>query len=140
MSEPQISWCEHKTRTPEFRFKRSHHQIKKRRSSRFDERWKRSGAMTGHHGCDEHYRNRTCPGCQGDEDTRNGGGSSHGRDCYFGDATELPAYVLRRINGKKITYVDKDLGTVYYERTIYEDIEKAYWGWASNYDWDDDSW
>ena len=134
MPEPQISWGEHKTHSSEVKTKYSHHQKKRRRSSRFDERWKRSGAMTAHHGCDEHYRNRTCPGCQGDEDAKRGCGSVPG-DFYFLNMENPPSYVLIKTAGEKMKYIDKDLGTVYYEKTLvpYDNY------WYSD-DWYDVSW
>ncbi len=128
ISQPQVSWTEHNLHIPENRRKRSHHQIKKRRSSRFDERWKRSGAMTSHHGCDEHYKRRTCPGCQGDEYRRCG--SCHG-DYYRMSEEKVKTLPYVRFSieileqnpeisnpEKKVQYIDKDLGIVYYERDI----------------------
>lgn len=109
----QVSWTEHKKYTPDPKRKRSHHQVKKRRSSRFDERWKRSGAMTGHHGCDEHYRNRACPGCQGDEDHRCG--SSPVWVQYEEKVLNRP-YIERKTKGDRVVYEDKDLGIIYYSR------------------------
>lgn len=121
MSEtvPQISFTEHKKHFREHNRKRTHHQTKKRRSSRFDERWKRSGAMTGHHGCDEHYKNRTCPGCQGDEDHRCGSSCGWMNGLFWREKyAKSLSYVARKEEEGKIRYVDKDLGILYYEKPI----------------------
>lgn len=138
MATEQISWTEHKLHIADATRKRSHHQIKKRRSTR-DERWKRSGAMTSHHGCDEHYKRRTCPGCQGDEARRCGSGyGGYQYRCMFEEDLQKLPYVARRTDGRKIQYVDKDLGTVYYEKTI-PTKEESYWGSMYNsYDYSDD--
>lgn len=114
----QISWTEHKKHTPDPSRKRSHHCVKKRRSSRFDERWKRSGAMTGHHGCDEHYKNRTCPGCQGDEETRCGSSPVPAWRPFEWNEEKLAnfPFIKRKTEDNSIIYEDKDLKIVYYSR------------------------
>ena len=72
--------------------------------------------MTGHHGCDEHYKNRTCPGCQGDEDRKCGSSPGQKNGLFWDEkyANSVP-YVKRKEENKKIMYMDIHLGIIYYE-------------------------
>ena len=111
----EISWCDHKkSRAEKKKIKKSKFEPKaKKRRDNSGERWKRSGAMAMHHGCDEHYKRRTCPGCFVDQ--LNGAGF---RPFYFEEQVKNLGYVKRITDKTKVSYIDKDLGTVYYERTI----------------------
>lgn len=112
----QISWNDHKKTCSPRRVKRNHRR--RRKTEKAEDRWKRSGAMTSHHGCDEHYRNRTCPACF-DENPSPGG-------CYWFDRNIERKYVKKVLEKRRepfwygpVTFekiVDKDLGIIYDER------------------------
>ena len=129
----QISWNDHKVSSPRQNRKKIDPKTQYRkeiskRKMRDDKQdsWKRSGAMTSHHGCDEHSKNRTCPACF-NEPSRAGG-------VYWFDKNAKRSYVKKVLEKRRKPFwysevvfekvVDKDLGIVYDERPL---PREKYW-------------